>query len=266
MKGMDKAVKRILKAIEAEEKILIFADYDTDGVPGAVVLTSFFDQIGHKKYHVHIPDRKTEAYGLTPESVEKIATEKASLIITIDCGITSVEGVKTAKKLGMDVVITDHHLPQEKIPACVAVVDNKQSGDQYDFKMLCGCAVAFQLARALATKIDRPLKPGWDKWLLDLVAISTVADMVPMVGENRTLTYFGLKVLRQTKRPGLIEMMKTSRLNRENINEDDIGFVLAPRLNTASRMSHANHSYYLLTTSDPAESKDIAKYLEDQIS
>lgn len=259
--GMDKAVKRILSAIEKNEKTVIFADYDADGVPGAVILWSFFREVGYTNFEVYIPDRNTESYGLSVFAIEKFS-EDVKLIITIDCGITSVDEVKLAKKRGIDVVITDHHLVQEKAPAALAIVDNKQTKDDYPFKMLCGAAVAFKLVQALMKKTDHQFKEGWDKWLLDLVAISTVSDMVAMEDENRILTHFGLKVLRRTKRLGLQALFKAMKVSQQYVSEDDIGFMLAPRLNSASRMDHANQSFYLLTTDNQVEADRLAKFLE----
>lgn len=264
IKGMKKAVSRINLAIKNKEKIVVYGDYDADGVPGTVVLTSFFREIGFTDFDIFIPDRHTEGYGLKDETLSRLATEGAKLIITIDCGIVDVSQSKKAYDLGMEMIITDHHLPQDKLPKAVAILDSKQAGDNYPDKMLCGAGVAFKLVQALIATNEAKVAPGWEKWLLDLVAIATVSDMVPLVNENRALAYFGLKVLRKTRRVGLLELLKTMKLKAENLTEDDIGFMLAPRLNAASRMSHAVQSYFLLTTSDTLQAKEIAKHLEEK--
>ena len=264
MKDMTKAVKRILQAIEDNERIVIYGDYDADGVPGVVVITSYFKEIGFTNFDIYIPDRGLEGYGMKDEAIIKLAEAGTKLVITVDCGASDVSQIAKAKELGIDMVITDHHLLPKKVPKAVAIVDNKQEKDEYPYKMLCGCAVAFKLVQALMKAGKYEFKEGWDKWLLDLVALATISDMVPLDGENRALTHFGLKVLRRTRRPGLLELFKATKIKRDFITEDDIGFVLAPRLNAASRMSHAVQSYFLLTTADPDQARDIAKHLEEK--
>ena len=266
MLGMSKAVKRIWQAIDTDEKIMIFADFDADGVPAGVLLHLFFKEVGFSNYDIYIPDRNVEKHGLSKPAVEKFMAEKVNLIVTVDCGITNAEEVAFAKKNKIDCIITDHHLPGEKLPKAVAIVDSKQIEDTYSFKVLCGCGVAFKLVLGLMDAAgERHIFPiGWDKWLLDLVAISTVADMVPMVGENRILTHFGLKVLRKTKRLGLLELFKVLKLQLVYISEDDIGFMIAPRLNAASRMDHANQTFFLLTTENKEEAQKISKFLDDK--
>lgn len=264
MKDMKKTVARIFEAIDCNEKIVVYGDYDADGVPGTVVLTSYFSAIGFTNFDVYIPDRGLEGYGLKDEAIQTLVEAGTKLIITVDCGIVDVGQTAKASELGMDTIITDHHLPQKKLPKAVAVVDNKQATDKYPYKMLCGCAVAFKVVQALIATRPELVKPGWEKWLLDLVAIATVSDMVPLDGENRVLAHYGLKVLRQTRRLGLLAMLKTMKLSRENLTEDDIGFMIAPRLNVASRMAHGVQSYFLLTTNLDGEARDLAKYLDDK--
>lgn len=263
-KDMEKAVKRIIKAIEQKEKIIIFGDYDADGIPGSVVLESFFKKIGYNDFEVYIPDRHLEAHGLSEEKVREFLENKVSLIITIDCGVSSVEAIETAKKLGIDVIVTDHHLVGEKLPPAYAIIDAKQNDDEYPFKMLAGAGVAFKLVCAILA-IDRFNVPeGWEKWLLDLVAIATVSDMVPMIGENRVLTHFGIKVLRQTKRPGLLALLSVLKIKPEFVVEEDIGFMIGPHLNAAGRMSKACESYYLLSTKDEVEAMTLARHLAEK--
>jgi single-stranded-DNA-specific exonuclease len=264
MIDLEKAARRILLGIERGEKMVIFGDYDADGVPGSAVLASFFKKIAHTNFEVYIPDRHNEAYGLSEEAVRKLAEGGVTLIITVDCGITDVAEVELANQLGIEVIITDHHLVPEKMPRALAVVNAKRPDDTYPFKMLAGGAVAFKLVQALIKLGDFNLPLGWEKWLLDLVAISTITDMVPLSGENRALAFFGLKVLRQTRRLGFISLFAAAKVNLPETTEDDIGFMIGPRINSASRMSHASEAYELLMTTDPGEARTIADHLEKQ--
>ncbi len=262
MKDMDKAAERILKAVKNNEKIVIFGDYDADGVCASAIFHDFFKKIGFENFHIHIPDRNLEGYGLTKEAIGEFAENKFNLIITLDCGITDVEEVEKANQNNLDVVIIDHHLALEKLPNAFAVVDSKQKGDKYPFKDLCGAGVAFKTIQALIAKGGFNIVPGWEKWLLDLVSIATIADMVPMAGENRILTFYGLKVLEKTQRSGLLAFFRRLEMSPKNITEDDISFMIAPRINIASRMGHANTSFNLLTTESSGEADWIAGHLE----
>lgn len=284
MKGMAKAVEIIKAVVTKGEKIAIFADYDADGVPGAVVFTEWLKFIGHTNYEVYIPDRHEEDYGLSLMVVEQLAKNGAKLLITIDCGITNVGEVARAKELGMKVIVTDHHLVPAILPPADVILNPKQSDDTYPEKMLCGTGVVFKLIQALlrpsarkdflrvlgnnpqtTQKIFSGLTPEvFEKWLLDLVAIATIGDMVPLRGENRALAYFGLKVLRRTRRPGLISLYRVLNLDPRYLSEDDVGFSIAPRINSASRMTHASEAYDLLSTSDPVRAMALAEHLEKQ--
>ncbi|MDO8183560.1 MAG: single-stranded-DNA-specific exonuclease RecJ [bacterium] len=269
LRDMDKAVARILAAINHKEKILIFGDYDADGVPATALLATVLQWIGHTNFSIYIPDRHNEAFGLSSDAIKKFSDEKVNLLITVDCGITDVEEVKLANDLGLEVMITDHHLvPTEasgmqSLPPALAVVNPKRLDCNYPNKNLCGTGVAFKLAQALLKQGEfKNVNEGREKWLLDLVAIATVADMVALTGENRALTYFGLTVLQKTKRLGLLALCKQLKLNPRFITEDDIGFSLAPRINSASRMSHASEAYELLMSEDEATANTIAATLE----
>jgi len=264
MKDMDRAVERFLSAIQHKEKIIIFGDYDADGVPGSAMLALFLHKIKYHDFEIYIPDRNNESYGLSPETVDDFAKKKVKLIITIDCGITDVAETKLANEHGIDVIITDHHLVPAELPPALAIIDAKQADDEYPEKMLAGSGVMFKFICAVLAKERFNISTGWEKWLLDLVAIATVTDMVPLVGENRLLTYYGLKVLRQTKRLGLIALLDLIKTKPQNVTEDDISFMIGPRLNSASRMSHASQAYYMLTTYDEAEAVTIARHLEDK--
>ncbi|OJI09626.1 MAG: single-stranded-DNA-specific exonuclease RecJ [Candidatus Vogelbacteria bacterium CG10_big_fil_rev_8_21_14_0_10_49_38] len=264
MKDMAKAVARLLEAIENKERVVIFGDYDADGVPGATMLALLFNKMGYENYEVYIPDRHNEDYGLNLKAVTEFAGREVKLIITIDCGIRDVAEVRLAAEHGLDVIITDHHLPGEILPPAYAIVNAKQSDDKYPEKMLAGAGVMFKFIGAVLAKNRFGIETGWEKWLLDLAAIATVSDMVPLVGENRLLAYYGLKVLRQTRRPGLLALFNLMKIKPVNATEDDIGFMIGPRINSASRMSHASQAYYLLTTEDEAEAVTIAKHLEEK--
>lgn len=264
LRDMEKAVLRILLAIKNNEKIIIFSDYDADGVPGAVVLSEFFKKIEYKNFAVYIPNRHTEDYGLSEKVITEFAEDNARLVITIDCGITDVAEVALANKFGLEVIITDHHLPPATLPPAFAIINPKQAGDDYPDKMLCGSGVIFKVVQALISRGDFNIDKNWEKTLLDLVAIATISDRVPLVDENRALAKFGLLILQRTRRAGLLALFSAAKLKRESVNEDDVGFSIAPRINSAGRMSHASEAYFLLTTSNLAEAQEMARHLEKQ--
>ena len=284
MKNMEKAVERILKAVKDDERIAIFSDYDADGIPGAVVLHDFFKRIGHLNFENYIPDRHGEGFGLNGRAVEELAKAGAKLLITIDCGITDVEEVAQANELGMDVIITDHHLCNGAVPAAYAVLNPKQTDCTYPEKMLCGSGVVFKLIQALCLRIRSSLgfacppigrrgacdlgfpastfPIGWEKWMLDMIGLATMSDMVPLTGENRVFAYYGLKVLKKSPRKGLNELLSVLRLNRADLNEDDIGFSIAPRINAASRMGQPMDAFRLFATQDDNEAATLARHLD----
>lgn len=288
MSGMKKAVERIIKAVDKKEKIIVYSDYDCDGVCGAVILTSFFRKVG-ADFEIYIPDREKEGYGLNKQALEYLKNKSANLIITVDCGITNLDEANLAKKYGIDVIITDHHQVPEKLPKACAVIDPHQKGDVYPFKYLSGAAVAFKLAVALSQRFNSIsnsvgdiFHSGWEKWLLDLAALATVTDLMPLLGENRALVKYGLVVLAQTRRIGLRELMKKAGLvnhkiritsfesNGENLTRHEVlgldtsslGFVLGPRLNAAGRMDHANLAYELLITESLEEAEKLTEKLD----
>jgi len=259
--GMKKAVKRILHAIDGGEQIVIYGDYDCDGIPGATLLYEFFKKIDYEKVAVRIPHRYTDGYGLSVEAVRKMQKENASLIITVDCGITDCEAVAGANEFGIDVIITDHHIVPKRLPKAFAIVDAFRRGDKYPNKNICGAGVAFKLVQALITERDFGLHKGWEKWLLDLAGLATIADVVPLIGENRALAYYGLKVLRKTQRVGLLELFKKKNIRPENITEEDVGFTIGPHINAASRMGDPYDAFRLLATNDYDEAKGLVKKL-----
>ena len=261
-RDMEKTVGRIEKAISDGERIVVVADYDADGIPGGAILYSFFTKIGYENFEVYIPDRYTESYGLSVALVEKLAKFGAKLIITVDCGITDIAPVLCAKELGVDVIVTDHHLPHAELPGAFAVINNKREDDTYPFKFLCGAATAWKLVCALLKRPQFKIQDGWEKWLLDLAGISTICDMVSLTGENRAIAHFGLKVLSKTRRPGLVSLLSKARIDPEFITEDDIGFTIGPRINIASRMAHGEEAFRLLTTDSWPEARAISDSLE----
>lgn len=277
LKGMKKAVKRILKAIEKQEKILIYGDFDADGVCSAAVLFITLKDLGVQNISVYIPDREKENHGLNEESIKKAAGNNVNLIITTDCASGDAKEVDLANSLKMDVIITDHHEINSKIPKVVALINPWQKGDKYPFKGLSGTGVAYKLACALMSSKEKQNDNLLEKWLLDLVALATVADVESIIGENRTLVKYGLGVLAQTKWLGLKELMEVSKikpqvnnysLNGEapltNLDTYTLGFMLGPRLNAAGRMGHANTAFCLLTTQDKKEAKELALRLNQK--
>lgn len=260
LSDMTKAVDRIGAAIAQNEKIVIFSDYDADGIPGAVVLSDFFKMIGYKNVGVYIPHRHNEGFGMNIEAVESIAKNGAQLIITIDCGITDTEEVKRANKLGMDVIITDHHLPGETLPEAFAIVNPKTSPN-YPDQMICGSGVVFKLVQAMLSKDRRGVPEGKEKWLLDMVGIATLSDMVPLIGENRVFASYGLKVLRKSPRIGLKKLLNNLKMSQKDLVEDDIGFMITPRINVASRMADPMIAFRLLSTTDDAEAGELVEKL-----
>jgi single-stranded-DNA-specific exonuclease len=270
MKDMDKAVVRVVKAILNNEKIVIFSDYDADGIPGAVVLHDFFKKIGYENFINYIPHRHEEGFGLNMAAVEKFGESDTKVLITIDCGIADAEEVSRAQEIGIDVIITDHHLPPEEAPKAFSILNPKQVGCDYPEKMLCGSGVIFKFVQGLlkneeiqkiAKEKNIDIKEGWEKWLLDMVGLATLSDMVPLKGENRIFAYYGLKVLRKSPRIGLMKLLSKLKTNQKYLVEDDIGFTISPRINAASRMGIPMEAFRLLATSDEIEADQLSEYL-----
>lgn len=262
MKGMEEAVTRVLFAIEKKEKIIIYSDYDADGIPGGAMLRSFFDSIGYENVENYIPHRHDEGFGLHADAVSSLADNSANLIITIDCGIADVSAGLVAKGRGVDLIITDHHESGGELPHALAILDHKQPGCTYPEQVLCGTGVAYKLVQGILAKNRFGLKDGYEKWLLDLVGIATLSDMVPLTGENRALAHYGLMVLRKSPRLGLQEMWKKLRINQRYIVEDDIGFSFSPRINAASRMGHPMDAFKLLSAKTMPDAVEAAEFLE----
>ena len=259
---MEKARDRVIRAIRDNEHIVVFSDYDCDGLPGAVVLSDFFARIGYENVSFYIPHRHDEGFGLNRDAIEEIATRGAKLIITIDCGIADTEEVALANENGIDVIITDHHKPNPVLPDAYAIVNQNRDDSGYPFKGLCGAAVAFKLVQAVVARETFGVKDGMEKWSLDMVAVATLSDMVPLLGENRILARFGLSVLRKSSRPGLSALFKKMNLDQHTVSEDDVTFMITPRINAASRMGVPEDAFKLLRTKDYNEAERLALHLE----
>ena len=263
MKDMEKAVVRIFEAMEAKEKIVIYGDYDCDGIPGSVILHDLFKKIGYENFSVYIPDRHEEGYGLHKEAIEKFKNENVKLIITVDLGTVNFSEVALAEIFGIDVIITDHHLVQGSLPRAYAILNPKREDGEYPEPMLCGAGVALKLVQAFIKKCGGYFKipSGWEKWLLDMAGIATLSDMVPLLGENRTIAYFGMKVLQKNRRPGLQKLFNKLNIDTKYLVEDDITFMITPRLNAASRMDSPRRAFELLAVTDEAEAGALADHL-----
>ncbi|KKQ44153.1 MAG: Single-stranded-DNA-specific exonuclease [Candidatus Nomurabacteria bacterium GW2011_GWC1_37_9] len=263
MKDMEKTVVRIFEAVEAKEKIVIYSDYDCDGIPASVMMHDFFTKIGYTNFTIYIPDRHDEGYGLHMDAIKNFINEKVNLLITFDLGITAVDEVVEATAGGIDVIITDHHLPHAQIPRAYAILNPKQDGCDYPDKMLCGAGIAFKLIQALIIKYGEywNINKGWEKWLLDMAGIATLADQVPLLDENRVLAYYGLKVLQKGKRLGLVEIFKKAGVDITKLSEEDVTFTLAPRINAASRMADPMMAFEMLSATDAVVAKASADNL-----
>jgi len=262
---MKKAVDRILLAMKDNEHIVIYTDYDCDGIPGGVLLHDFFTEIGYTNFENYIPHRHEEGYGFNAGSVPAFHQRNTKLIITVDCGITDHAAVLKANECGIDVIVTDHHEPSETLPPAYAVINPKRD-DGYPFKGICGTAVAYKLVQAILEEGKKTeqitLKDGMEKWWLDLVGIATVADMVPLIDENRVFARYGLQVLRKSRRPGLQQLLRKAGGSQRHLTEEDIGFTIAPRINAASRMDDPEDAFHMLRTRDEIDAGVRVSHLE----
>ncbi len=260
MKMMKPAIQRLVKAIAEQEPIGIFGDYDHDGTPGAALLSDGISRCGGQIKAVYIPTRE-EGYSISQTTVDHLHQQGVSLLVMVDCGITNKPEVDYAKSLGIDCLVIDHHIVQEdKYPDQAIVINPKQKGDKYPFKELCGCGLAFKVIQALGQETGK-IGPGQLKWYLDLVAISTLCDMVPLVDENRILVYYGLVVLRQTRRLGLQKLLEVAAIDKEAVSTYTVGFGIGPRLNAPGRMEKASIAYDLLLADDPEQATTLAQKL-----
>ncbi len=288
---MDVAVERILLARKNNEVVCVWSDYDCDGIPGGVMLTQFLRTLGLSVIH-YIPHRHREGYGLNIEGIDSLKEQNVSLMITIDLGTTEHERIAYAKTKGIDTIVTDHHVVQQKAkqvdmsiaqgdgpsianfeheimrangdfvwPDALAFINPKRPDSKYPFDGLSGAGVAWKLIQAILIKERGNIPAGHEKWFLDLVGLSTLSDMVPLVGENRMLAKFGLTVMQRNRRPGLAALLKVLKIKPSGLTEDDIGFMISPRINAASRMDSPDVAAKLLAATDEEEAHVLARQL-----
>lgn len=255
---MEKAVDRINKAVENKENITIYGDYDVDGITSITLLKNFFanSNIDVKTY---IPNRLEEGYGLNKDAIREISYSDTSLIITVDCGITGIEEIEYAKQIGIDVIVTDHHEPGEEIPDCIAVVDAKRKDSKYPFNQLAGCGIAFKLMQALAIRWKLPEKEYLK--FLDIAAIGTISDIVPLVDENRVIAKLGLMLVERTNNIGLKTLIDLCGFKK--IDSTMVSFGLSPRINACGRLGHADEALELFLASDKNTTTKLAKKMNE---
>ncbi len=265
LKGMEKTVKRLLQAIERHEKVLVYGDYDVDGISSTVILVQFFRQVGLHVFY-HIPSRLQEGYGLNGETIREYAKEGVSLLVTVDCGISNIDEVACATSFHMDTIITDHHEPPAELPAAYAIINPKQADCPYPEKNLAGVGVAFNLLVACRRAMREAGMLSGEinlKRYLDMVALGTVADVMPLTGVNRIFVKYGLEEIASAHRPGIEALLTISRVDRSiGITARDIAFKLAPRLNAAGRMDSVHDAMELLLTDDAAVADEQAYRLQ----
>jgi single-stranded-DNA-specific exonuclease len=254
MKDMEKAVARILTAIEKKEKILVYGDYDVDGTTSVALFYSYLISIGAQAGY-YIPDRYGEGYGISFKGIDYAKENNYALVVSLDCGIKANEKIDYANEKGVDFIICDHHLPGEHLPKAFAVLDPKRNDCEYPYKELAGCGVGFKLAQALQKTLNKPAEEL--KEYLDLVAISIAADIVAITGENRTLCYFGLQEVNKLKRPGIKALIQSNKLKKD-LTVTDLVFVIAPRINAAGRIDHAMRAAELLLSNNVEEAEKFA--------
>ena len=259
---MKKAVARLKRAREQGEKIVIYGDYDIDGLSATALLLDAFGKFGFEGVDAFIPNRFVEGYGMTMGAVDKVRDMGADLIVTVDTGSLCHAEIAYAASLGIDTVVTDHHNVAETPPPSVAAVNPKFPGHTYPFRDLCGAGVAFKLVQALQTELDG-LPNGYEKWLLDLVALGTVCDIVTLADENRANVYWGLEVLKKQQRPGLKALMAVAGIDPEQVNARHLGFGLGPRMNAAGRLETAQHALDMLVARDGLAALEASEKLEE---
>ena len=259
LQDMDKLVERIIEAKDKNEKVAIYGDYDVDGITSITLIYSFLKDLG-LDVEYYLPDRQEEGYGLNKGAILSLKEKGISLIITVDCGISAVEEVEYANSLGLDVCITDHHECSDILPNAYSIVNPKRPDSKYPFNSLAGVGVSFKVLNAITKKLNMP-EDAYLKYL-DIVAVGTIADIVPLVDENRIITSNGLKMLQNTKNEGLKALMKVARISA--VDSDNVSFGLAPRINASGRMADATVAVKMLLSTNPMEAYNYAKVLDEQ--
>ena len=255
--GMDTALHRLYSAVNDGERVGVFGDFDVDGITGTAIISEGLSSLG-VPVTPYLPHRVDEGHGLSNAAIDALADDGVTLIVTVDCGITAFDEVKYAKSRGIDVIITDHHLPHDGVPDAVASLNPKIPGGDYPFFELCGAGIGFKLIQGLFEFYGQP----WDPGLLELVAMGTIADLVPLLDENRYLVQGGLRELANTRRPGLQALYSSARVDPDEITAETVSFQIAPRLNSAGRIGNPMDSYKLLTTTSADEASALTHKLE----
>jgi single-stranded-DNA-specific exonuclease len=260
MDGMQEATNRVIDSITNNEKIIVYGDYDVDGTASAALLYLFLKEL-NANVEVHIPNRITDGYGLSIDTIDILAEKNVNLIITVDCGITAVEEVAHANSLGIDTIISDHHKPKEIIPDAIAVLDPIKPGCNYPYKYLSGAGVAFKLARAVSDRVGR--KDGVLQYL-DLVALAAAADIVPLTDENRVLVREGMELINRNPRPGILALINKAKKEVGSLTAGQVVFTIAPRINAVGRMGDAKRAVDLFVAENNIEAERIAQILEEE--
>ena len=255
--GMDAALRRLYAAVNAKERVGVFGDFDVDGITGTAIIFEGLSSLG-MPVTPYLPHRVDEGHGLSNGAIDTLAAGGVTLIVTVDCGITAFEEVDYARSLGVDVIITDHHLPHDGVPNAVASLNTKIPGGNYPFSDLCGAGLAFKVVQGLFEFYGQP----WDPSLLELAALGTIADLVPLLDENRYLVREGLRELANTRRPGLRALYSSARVEPDEITAETVSFQISPRLNSAGRLGDPMDSFRLLTTESPEEAGTLTHKLE----
>jgi len=260
MDGMDNASHRVIEALTGNEKICVYGDYDVDGTCSASLMYLFLKELG-ADVRTYIPNRLTEGYGMSKQSIDQIKNMGVSLIISVDCGITAVEEIDYANSLKIDTIVCDHHQPKDQLPNAYAILDPIKPGCNYPFKHLSGAGVAFKLARAVGDRIG---KKEMALKYLDLVALAGAADIVPLVDENRVMVKEGIDIVNTNPRPGIAALIKSAKMEPGNLSAGQIVFTIAPRINAVGRLGDAHRAVELFTTDDPVQATYLAQVLEDE--
>ncbi len=255
--GMDAALKRLYAAVNTREHVGVFGDFDVDGITGTAIISEGLTSLG-VQVTPYLPHRLDEGHGLSNAAIDNLAGQGVTLIVTVDCGITAFHEVDYAKSKGVDIIITDHHLPHDGVPDAVASLNPKVPGGNYPFFDLCGAGLGFKLVQGLYEFYGQP----WDPGLLELAALGTIADLVPMLDENRFLVREGLREMANTRRPGLLALYSSARVDPDEITAETVSFQIAPRLNSAGRLGDPMDSFRLLTTASPEEARTLTHKLE----